>query len=109
MSLTAGSVVVQSSGSVTGSDAAERLYNILIARAASKLDGGIPSGPDGAAIKKGFAELATDIATWMVAEIKTYAKAVVSTSSSGLQTLPASLVAGEATEGPDDTVELSIT
>lgn len=93
MALTAGSVTVADDGSVTKSGAAGRLYDILLARAvadATSFQQTLPSGAAGARVRRSIGNMATDIATWMVTELTTNARARITTSDVGLQRMPAS-------------------
>lgn len=90
MALLAGTVSVSNAGAVTGSDAALRLYNKRVAKAAAAYPGGsLPPGLPGIKIKQGIAMFAQADAEWMVEEIQAHAQAKIDSASAagdGLQT-----------------------
>lgn len=85
MAMTAGSVSVAPDGGVTKSGLAEAIFDAFINNFEDDTDCQIPAGPEGVPIKKGYAIMASRLATALVIYITTNATANVSGSVSGLQ------------------------
>jgi hypothetical protein len=110
MALTAGTVTVDSSGVAVGSGAALSLYNLLNARATAQIASATYAQPAASVVaaKQGMANLANDLASWLVTEITTNAKAQITTSDTGLQRTPNPNNADTATQAPSATKLLAI-
>jgi hypothetical protein len=103
MALTLGSVSVSASGVVTKSGECGTLYDAMYADAvalAAEAGVTIPSGPDGAAMKKGVAKMATTMATYCHGLLTARAKVQIAPSASGLQRMSNPLAINVNTQGP---------
>lgn len=90
MALTAGSVTIAADGTETKSGAAQTYYDLIKAQMAPLLPGGAEPA-DGAAkapIRKAWAALANVLASGLVTELTTNAKARVGGAVAGLQKTP---------------------
>jgi hypothetical protein len=102
MAMAAGNVTIDGTGNRSGTGAAVILYDSYITKFT------IASGPTGVQAKRQIADLCTMIAS-LVSYIQGNAEVDVSitTSDSGLQRLPASLVENEPTKAPSGTKHLA--
>lgn len=111
MGMSAGTVTVSDDGSVTKSGMAEAIYDALLVREqqnAVQFGVEIPSGSDGAKAKKAIGQMATAIAGALVNYMQANAKAVITTSTAGLQRTPNPNNANTATVAPATQQELAI-
>lgn len=99
MSMTIGTCTVDEDGVVTKSGAAGEAYDSLVASLLADIAFTIPSGADGAPIKRGLAMQARAIAT-AAAHVLANGQAKVATTDTGLQRTPDPNNAATATTGP---------
>ena len=111
--MAAGNVTVEDDGEVSASTgAAGRLFVVLRASVdASRADFDLPplaDTEDDAPVLKSLAGQANAFASWLVAELTAQTTALVSTSTTGLQRMPASTAENTDTKAPSANKSLAL-
>ncbi len=100
MAMTAGSVVISSSGVATKSGLAEAIYDEFVDNFLGDTGMPMPAGADGKPIKDGYATLATNMAVALVTYMQANAEAEIGAGVAALQKTPNPNNPDTATKAP---------
>lgn len=109
--MAAGSVTIADDGTASGTGAALRLYNLLVASATTAAEAAgvpFPTGADAAKSLRAVANMANDFSSWLVTELTTQTAAAITTGTAGLQRMPASTAENTDTKAPATTKSLAL-
>jgi hypothetical protein len=110
--MAAGTVTIAEDGTVSGTGASRRLFDILEASMEAALtaaDIDIPTGEDAVSSLQSLADMANDFGSWLYTELTSHTLASVGTSLSGLQRMPAVTTENTDCKAPGTTKTIPLT